>query len=56
MSMFALSHLIRTDTVVNVLDMPQKPIVSTKPGNMLHFDKMPSGINCVVRYSMLYRI
>ena len=48
MSMYALSHLVRTDTVTHVLTYPQKPLVSTKPANMMGFDKMPSGINAVV--------
>lgn len=48
MSMFALSYLTRTDTVVHVLNYPQRPIVSTIPGNMMGFCDMPSGINCIV--------
>jgi DNA-directed RNA polymerase II subunit RPB2 len=48
MSMFALSHLIRTDTVTHVLTYPQKPLVSTRTANMMGFSDMPSGINTVV--------
>jgi DNA-directed RNA polymerase beta subunit len=48
MSMFALSHLIRADTVVHVLGAPQRPLVSTKASDMMGFNEMPSGINCVV--------
>lgn len=48
MSMFALNHLIRTDTVVNVLETPQRPLVGTRQADMLHFGDMPSGINCIV--------
>jgi DNA-directed RNA polymerase II subunit RPB2 len=48
MSMFALSHLIRADTVVHVLGTPQRPLVSTRPADMMGFSDMPSGINCVV--------
>ena len=48
MSIFALSHLIRADTVTHVLTYPQKPIVSTKSANMMGFSDMPSGINCMV--------
>ena len=51
MSMFSLSHLVRADTVVNVLNTPQKPLISTMPANMMNFDKMPSGINCMVAIS-----
>lgn len=48
MSMFALSHLIRTDTVVHVLGNPQRPLVGTKAGEMMGFHDMPSGINTIV--------
>ena len=48
MSMFALSHLVRTDTVTHVLTYPQKPLVSTHAANMMGFSQMPSGINTVV--------
>jgi len=48
MGMFALSHLNRTDTVVHVLDYPQKPLVSTIPSRIMGFDDMPSGINAIV--------
>jgi DNA-directed RNA polymerase II subunit RPB2 len=48
MSMFALSHMIRVDTITNVIESPQRPIVGTRQADMLHFNEMPSGINCVV--------
>ena len=48
MSMFALSHNIRADTIVHVLDYPQRPLVSTKPSEILGFNDMPSGINTIV--------
>lgn len=48
MSIFALSHLIRTDTVVHVLTNPQRPLVSTRTGDMMGFSDMPSGINAIV--------
>lgn len=48
MSMFALSHLVRTDTITHVLTYPQKPLVSTHAANMMGFSDMPSGINTVV--------
>lgn len=48
MSMFALSHLIRADTVAHVLTYPQRPLVSTKAAEFMGFNDMPSGINCVV--------
>jgi DNA-directed RNA polymerase II subunit RPB2 len=48
MSMFALSHLIRADTIVHVLNSPQKPLVSTKAAAMMGFNNMPAGVNAVV--------
>tara|TARA_B110000259_G_C14034207_1_gene408375 strand:- start:4811 stop:9541 length:4731 start_codon:yes stop_codon:yes gene_type:complete len=48
MSMFALSYLIRTDTVVHILNTPQKPLVGTKTGTLMGFDDMPSGNNAIV--------
>ena len=47
-SMFALSHLIRADTIVHVLCNPQRPLVSTKGAEMMGFNDMPSGINAIV--------
>ena len=48
LSMFATSYQHRTDTIVHVLDYPQKSLVSTKPAIYMGFDEMPSGINCIV--------
>lgn len=48
MSMFALSHLVRADTVTHVLTYPQKPLVSTRTADMMGFSDMPAGINAVV--------
>jgi DNA-directed RNA polymerase beta subunit len=48
MSIFALSHLVRADTVTHVLNYPQRPIVSTKTADFMGFSEMPSGINCIV--------
>jgi DNA-directed RNA polymerase beta subunit len=45
---FALSYKIRTDTIVHILDYPQKPLVSTVPSNFMGFSDMPSGINAIV--------
>lgn len=46
--MFALSHQVRTDTIVHVLDYPQRPLVSTIPSQFMGFNDMPSGINVIV--------
>ena len=48
MSIFALSHLIRADTVVHVLNTPQKPVVGTRGAQIMGFNDMPSGINTIV--------
>lgn len=48
MGMPNLAHLQRTDTVLHVLDYPQKPLVKTKPSQIMGFDDMPSGINAIV--------
>ena len=45
---FAQSHQVRTDTIVHVLDYPQKPLVNTTPGEFLGFNDMPAGINAIV--------
>lgn len=48
MSIYALSHLVRTDTVAHVFTYPQKPLVSTRPADMMGFSDMPSGLNAIV--------
>ena len=48
MGMVCLSHLIRTDTIIHVLQNPQKPLVYTAPSEMMGFNDMPSGINAIV--------
>jgi DNA-directed RNA polymerase II subunit RPB2 len=48
MSMYALSFKNRVDTIVNVLNYPQKPLVNTKAAEFMNFDVMPSGINVIV--------
>lgn len=48
MSMFNLAHVVRCDTVTHVLNSPQKPLVYTRPAQMMGFDDMPSGINAIV--------
>jgi hypothetical protein len=46
--MFATSFQHRTDTIVHVLDYPQRPFVSTIPSQIMGFSDMPSGINAIV--------
>jgi DNA-directed RNA polymerase II subunit RPB2 len=44
----ALSYNIRTDTMLHVLHYPQRPLVCTKPADILGINEMPSGINAIV--------
>ena len=48
MSMYALSHQIRSDTISYVLGYPQRPLVGTRAAEMMGFNAMPSGINAIV--------
>lgn len=48
MSMYALSHNTRYDTITHVLQYPQKPLVTTKAATLMGFSEMCSGINAVV--------
>ena len=48
LGVYALSYKNRTDTISHVLHYPQKPIISTKPGEFMGFNDMPSGINAIV--------
>jgi len=43
-----LSSLQRADTLLYILHYPQRPLVSTKIGDMLGYNEMPSGINAIV--------
>ena len=44
----AYSHNLRTDTLLHVLQYPQKPIVFTKAAEILGINEMPSGVNAIV--------
>ena len=48
LGIYALSYQQRTDTIVHVLDYPQRPLISTKPAEFMGFNDMPSGINAIV--------
>lgn len=48
MSMYSLSYQHRTDTIAHVLGYPQRPLVSTRAANLMGFNDMPSGVNCIV--------
>lgn len=49
--LYTTSYKKRYDTIVNVLDTPQKPLVSTKMSKIMGFDDMASGINVIVAIS-----
>ena len=43
-----LSHNLRSDTSIHMLNYPQKSLVYTKPHEYMGFNEMPSGINAIV--------
>lgn len=51
--MFATSYPIRYDTTCEVLDYPQKCLLSTVVGRAFGMHDMPSGINCTVAITNL---
>jgi DNA-directed RNA polymerase beta subunit len=46
--LYATNFRNRMDTLGNVLNYPQLPLVSTKIAKFIHMDDMPSGINVIV--------
>jgi len=48
LGMPVLSYNIRTDTVLHVLQYPQKPIITTRIARLIKAPEMPSGINAIV--------
>lgn len=46
--MYALSHNLRYDTIANVLNYPQRKLVTTKYAEFCHCEDMPSGIEAIV--------
>jgi DNA-directed RNA polymerase II subunit RPB2 len=47
-SIYATNYRSRMDTLGNVLNYPQRPLVSTRLSNMLPCNDMPSGVNAIV--------
>jgi DNA-directed RNA polymerase II subunit RPB2 len=45
---YAMNFAMRMDTVGHVLFYPQKPLVSTKHQQVLGYDDIPAGQNCIV--------
>ena len=48
LGIYSTANEIRCDTIVHMLQNPQKPIISTTHSRALGFNEMPSGINAVV--------
>jgi len=48
MGLYALNFLQRYETSSYVLHYPQKPIVCNKIAELMNYDKLPSGQNCIV--------
>ena len=48
LGIYAMSNEVRSDTIVHVLNYPQKPIVYTHSSDFLKFNDMPSGANVIV--------
>lgn len=44
----AINYNLRTDTILHVLQYPQRPLVSTKAAEIFKINDMPSGINAIV--------
>ena len=48
LGIYATSNEVRADTVVHLLQYPQKPLVYTEPSDYMGFNDLPSGINAIV--------
>lgn len=44
----AINYNLRTDTILHVLQYPQRPLVSTKAAEIFKINDMPSGVNAIV--------
>lgn len=51
--MFAINYVERYDTIAEVLDYPQKALVSTVIGRAVGMHERPAGINCIVAIATL---
>ena len=48
LGMYALNYQVRNDTIAFVMDYPQRPLVSTKVGDIMGYNEMPCGANVIV--------